>query len=142
MKAVSHERGERGLTSADALADESARAPLMQFLHARHASLQLASDDEYLSRMMVATLDKSSLTVDNLTADLAEPHAPELQMHCAHACITLPLKTQSGWFIYNAVMLVETTKVGAMQESRLAKFEAKVYFRAGMSYEAYVHQLA
>ena len=114
----------------------------MQFLHARHASLQLASDDEYLSRMMVATLDKSSLTVDNLTADLAEPHAPELQMHCAHACITLPLKTQSGWFIYNAVMLVETTKVGAMQESRLAKFEAKVYFRAGMSYEAYVHQLA
>ena len=53
-------------------------APLMQFLHARHASLQLASDDEYLSRMMVATLDKSSLTVDNLTADLAEPHAQDV----------------------------------------------------------------
>ena len=37
-----------------------------------------------------------------LAVDGAEPHPPELQMHCAHACITLPLKTQSGWFIYQA----------------------------------------
>ena len=46
------------------------------FLIARHDSAQLASDDEYFSRQLIACLDTNSVAVDNLTSDLAEPHPP------------------------------------------------------------------
>ena len=57
---------------------------------------------------------------------------------CAHAYVALPAKTQSGYFIWHAVLKVEVVTVGGMQETRLQQFEAKVFFHAGMEYDKYV----
>ena len=109
---------------------------LSEFAAIRRNIEQVAIDDEYAARMILACLDPQAIKVKELKAEIVEIMEEEEGDEDKMDDL-IPTPNVSGYRLIELIRASENPKNGARAELRIQAFEGAKYFKMGMTYAAF-----